>query len=92
MNLKSGIDLNNLDRSVSPTEDFFKFVNGTWLKDNPIPADETRWGSFSVLVKNSDTALKEILESLLTSEPKDDDEDKDKGDATTFNHSNLVLP
>ncbi len=34
----------NMDRSVSPGTDFFKYACGRWLKDNPIPASESRWG------------------------------------------------
>ena len=41
-----GINLSLMDKTVSPKNDFFKFVNGTWLKNTEIPADKTRWGSF----------------------------------------------
>ena len=34
----------HLDTSVVPGEDFFMFANGTWLKNNPIPSEETNWG------------------------------------------------
>lgn len=34
----------NADTTISPGEDFFAFANGTWIKNNPIPADETGWG------------------------------------------------
>jgi len=32
-----------MDKTVSPKNDFFNFVNGTWLKNTEIPADKTRW-------------------------------------------------
>ena len=35
---KSGLDLSNLDRSVKPTEDFYKFATGGWQKLHPLPA------------------------------------------------------
>ena len=38
-----------MDTSVKPGDDFFHYANGTWLKNNPIPADQTRWGSFNAL-------------------------------------------
>lgn len=43
------IDLANFDKSVKPGDDFYQYVNGNWLKNNPLPASETRWGSFNVL-------------------------------------------
>lgn len=58
-----GINLNHMDKSVKPTEDFFKFVNGTWLKNTEIPADKTRWGSFDELRQNTDKDALAILKS-----------------------------
>ena len=46
-----GINLSLMDKMVSPKNDFFKFVNGTWLKNTEIPADKTRWGSLMNCVK-----------------------------------------
>ena len=42
---QSGLDLNNLDRTTQPSQDFFQYANGGWLKANPIPADKPRWGT-----------------------------------------------
>ena len=39
-----GIDLEGMDRSVSPGNDFFAYANGTWLKNTPIPEDLGRYG------------------------------------------------
>ena len=43
--LSSGIDLNNLDQTVNPTEDFFQYACGGWMKNNPLPAAYSRYGS-----------------------------------------------
>ncbi|WP_394853503.1 M13 family metallopeptidase [Flavobacterium capsici] len=56
-----GIDLSLMDTSVSPKDDFFNFVNGTWLKNTEIPADRTRWGSFDELRKKTDADALAIL-------------------------------
>ncbi|GAB5398438.1 MAG: M13 family metallopeptidase [Aureisphaera sp.] len=56
-----GIILANMDTTVSPKEDFYNYVNGTWLKENSIPDDQTRWGGFGVLRKSTDKNVLEIL-------------------------------
>ena len=38
-----------MDRSVSPRTNFFQYANGTWVKNNPVPADKARWASFDEL-------------------------------------------
>jgi putative endopeptidase len=47
------IDSANMDLSVKPGDNFFDYANGTWIKNNPIPAKETRWGSFNVLAQGN---------------------------------------
>lgn len=56
-----GINVSLMDKSVSPKNDFFKYVNGTWLKNTEIPADKTRWGSFDELRQNTDKDALAIL-------------------------------
>ena len=57
-----GISLANLDRSVPPCDDFFQFANGTWLKNNPIPASETGWGGFNQLRNRNRDIVRGILD------------------------------
>ena len=57
-----GVDLANLDRSVAPCDDFYRFANGTWMKNNPIPASETGWGSFLQLRDRNRGVARRILE------------------------------
>lgn len=59
-----GIILENMDTSVSPKDDFYKYVNGKWLETNTIPDDETRWGGFGVLRKST---RQDVLNILNTS-------------------------
>ena len=47
--LVSGIDKSGFDTSVRPQDDFFDYVNGTWVKNTEIPADKARWGTFDAL-------------------------------------------
>ena len=65
-----GINLDYMDTSVAPNQDFFNYVNGTWLKTNEIPADRTRWGSFDELREKTDADALNILKSAM-SENKD---------------------
>src|SRR5688572_20874634 len=55
-----------LDTSIRPQDDFFTHVNGQWLKENPIPKSETRWGTFNVLRENSWLPMNTIFEELQT--------------------------
>ena len=59
---KGGLDLANLDRSVSPCADFYQFANGGWMKKNPIPAAYPRWGSFTILQEHNQDVLHTILD------------------------------
>jgi putative endopeptidase len=62
--LKSGIDRRTFDMSIKPSDDFFLYVNGTWIKHNPIPPEYSRWGAFPKLRDDNLLALREILEDL----------------------------
>ena len=42
-----------MDRSVSPGTDFYKFAVGEWSKNNPVPADKSRWAAFSELAERN---------------------------------------
>ena len=62
--MRSGFDRKNIDASVRPQDDFFQFAVGGWLKQNPIPATESRWGSFAVLRDETWSALHRILAQI----------------------------
>lgn len=57
------LDPANIDAQVKPGDNFFLYANGTWLKNNPIPSSETRWGSFNELQENNYKALHELLDA-----------------------------
>ena len=56
------LDPANIDHSVKPGDNFYRYANGAWLKTNPIPPSETRWGSFSELQEGNYAALLSLLE------------------------------
>ena len=57
-----GFDLANLDRTVSPCDDFYKFANGGWMKNNPIPPSRSTWATYSKLMDENEDHLRGILE------------------------------
>lgn len=59
------IDPANMDTTVKPGDDFFHYASGVWLKNNPVPAKETRWGSFNQLRDFNAKAVKSILEEVV---------------------------
>lgn len=63
--LKSGIDLKNLNQGVKPAEDFYEFACGGWMKNNPLPGEYSRFGSFDQLAKNNTEKINSILSDLL---------------------------
>ncbi len=60
-----GIVLENMDKSVKPTDDFFRYTNGTWLDKTEIPADRTSWGGFGELRKKTDADVLAILNKAI---------------------------
>lgn len=60
-----GIALENMDTSVKPTDDFFRYVNGSWLDKTKIPADRTSWGGFGELRKKTDADVLVILNKAI---------------------------
>lgn len=56
------IDRSNMDLSVKPGVDFYRYASGSWIKNNPVPAKETRWGSFNMLRDFNINAVKNILD------------------------------
>ncbi|MFN5345894.1 MAG: M13 family metallopeptidase [Bacteroidota bacterium] len=59
-----GIDYSAIDKSVKPNDDFYHFASGTWLKNNPVPADQSRWGSFDVLADENNKKIRTVIEEV----------------------------
>jgi len=66
--LASGIDKANMDLSIRPQDNFYRYVNGAWLNANEIPGDKTSIGSFYDLRDEADNSVKAIIEELAATE------------------------
>ena len=60
----AGIRMENLDKSVSPSENFYKYACGGWQKANPLPAAYSRFGSFDQLQEDNNQRINDIIASL----------------------------
>lgn len=58
---KPGINISYMDNKVKPADNFFRYVNGTWVDQTDIPGDKTRWGSFDELRENTNNDALAIL-------------------------------
>ena len=63
--LRSGIEMSNLDKTVQPANDFYQYACGGWMKNNPLPASYARYGSFDQLAENNNKRINGILDELL---------------------------
>ena len=63
--LRSGIDLKDLNTSVRPADDFYEYACGGWMKANPLPPAYSRYGSFDRLAEDNNKRINGILKELL---------------------------
>ncbi len=64
-----GVDPTTLDPAVAPGDDFFAYVNRKWIDANPIPAEFSRFGAFTLLGEKSTADVKALVDELVASNP-----------------------
>jgi predicted metalloendopeptidase len=75
---KLGVEMKNFDTSVRPQDDFYKYVNGTWVKSAQMPADKVRFGTFIELTDKSEAALRSIIEEAAAQKDRQKGTDAQK--------------
>ena len=75
-----GFNAANMDKTANPCVNFYQYACGTWMAKNPIPPDESRWGSSSQLAERNRTILRNILEKASVNDPKRSADDQKIGD------------
>lgn len=63
-NTSWGFDTKELDHTIRPQDDFFHFTNKKWMDSNPIPKEESRWGTFNILRFQVEKQVKTLLADI----------------------------
>jgi putative endopeptidase len=82
-NTKPDVVAVNIDTTTSPSTDFFQFANGGWIKNNPIPGEQSSWGIGNLVIEENNKRLREICEKAASSNAKQGSNDQKIGDFWT---------
>ncbi|MEY4905247.1 MAG: hypothetical protein RLZZ292_3062 [Bacteroidota bacterium] len=63
---KDVLDYGFMDKTVKPSDDFYRYCMGTWMAQNPVPATESAWGSFNIVAENNKKILRQIMDEAAT--------------------------
>ena len=58
------IVLSNMDTTINPAEDFFRYCNNNWLKNNPIPEEYTSYGAFTEIDQHNELLIQDIIDEV----------------------------
>src|ERR1700693_4886079 len=67
-NYEPALDVTSMDRTVDPCADFFQYSCGGWIKNNPIPPDQSSWSLYSKMQDENLVRLRGILEAAAASD------------------------
>ena len=78
--LSSGIDFNRVDTTVRPQDDFYRHVNGKWLKEFKLPDDKSRYATFTILREKAREDVKKIIEEAAETKSSNGSDNQKIGD------------
>jgi len=91
LGLGSGIDLEYMDTSVVPGDDFYRYINGTWLANTEIPADQSNYGAFTALADEAEENLLTLIEEAAAADAAIGSDSQKVGDFyQSFMNENLI--
>jgi predicted metalloendopeptidase len=64
----SGPDLNSIDNSIKPSDDFYRYANGSWLKANSIPAGRTSYDTRAILAERTSKQVRDLIRSAASTQ------------------------
>ncbi len=65
----SGLTTDSMDSSIAAGDDFFRYVNGTWLANHQIPADRPKDGGLFALRDQAEADIRHIVEKIACQQP-----------------------
>ncbi len=66
----SGIDLANMDTTIVPGNDFYRYAGGGWIKAHPITPEYSRFGAFEYLAEENLKQIRELIEGIAAQQHK----------------------
>ena len=78
------IELSNMDTAINPADDFFRFCNNDWLKNNPIPEEYTSYGAFTEIDQHNEILIQEIIDEVSK------DANAKQGSMASFETSSMI--
>ncbi len=75
-----GVDLGNMDSSIRPQDNFYRYINGRWLEETEIPSDRARWGSFDELREQAEADVLAIIREAVEQEAEEGTQSQKIGD------------
>lgn len=87
----AGIDLANMDTTVAPGQDFFRYACGGWNDAHPLTAEYSRYGTFDMLFENSQKQVRELIENCAAQKETPGSKEQKIGDLYTLAMDSVKL-